>query len=494
MNLSLVLDMLCSGMAGRTAVCAEQSAITYEQLALSSRAAASCFSESRATGVAYVGNNHLVFPIALFGAAIAGVPLVPVNYRLADAQLQAQIDAHPGAYVIHDGGAPECATPVQLVERMEFLGSLDEREPDLEPCEDPDAPALILYTSGTTSHPKAAVLRHRHLFAYLIGTVEFSGADPDEATLVSAPPYHIAGVANLLSNLYAGRRVVYLGQFDPERWLSVVRQERITNAMLIPTMLARIVNHLQGEVAADTPTLRSISYGGARMPLPILRRALELFPTTDFVNAYGLTETTSTVALLGPEDHRSALRSLEPAVQRRLESVGQALPGIDLEIRDGSGEPLLAGEVGFLYVRGDQVAGEYGGASTLDSDGWFSTRDRAWLDVDGYLFIEGRADDTIIRGGENISPAEIEDLLVSHPQLADAVVVGLPDDEWGQRLAAVGVPRDGGPPPDPDDLRQWVRERLRSSKTPESIDLWPELPRTETGKILRREVIARLMA
>jgi acyl-CoA synthetase (AMP-forming)/AMP-acid ligase II len=260
-------------------------------------------------------------------------------------------------------------------------------------------------------------------------------------------------------------------------------------------MLARIVSHLGSAETADTPTLRSLSYGGSRIPVPVLKRALELFPTTDFVNAYGLTETSSTIALLGPEDHRQALVSSDPAALQRLESVGRLLPGIELQLRDEDGAPVAEGESGLIFVRGEQVAGEYRGASAVDADGWFATRDRGRVDAEGYLFIEGRSDDTIIRGGENIAPAEIEDVLLTHAHVVDAVVVGLPDEEWGQRLAGVVVLREDAVPEtevSEAELREWVRERLRSSKTPDTIEFWVDLPRTDTGKLLRREVVSRL--
>ena len=142
------------------------------------------------------------------------------------------------------------------------------------------------------------------------------------------------------------------------------------------------------------------------MPLELVERALELFPDTNFTNAYGLTETSSTIALLGPEDHRLAHTSNDPAVRARLGSVGQPLPTVEIEIRDEEGRPLPAGERGEIYVRGEQVSGEYRGRSALDADGWFPTRDAGWLDDEGYLFLAGRADDVIVRGGENISPGK----------------------------------------------------------------------------------------
>ena len=144
-----------------------------------------------------------------------------------------------------------------------------------------------------------------------------------------------------------------------------------------------------------------------------------------------------------------------------------------------------------VFLKGDQISGEYAGVSLLDDDGWFPTRDRGWIDADGYLFIEGRADDTIIRGGENIAPAEIEDVLISHDDVVDAVVIGLPDDEWGQRLVAVVVAGESKTI-DIEILKELVKTQLRSSKTPEEIHIWDELPRTDTGKILRRNVVADL--
>jgi acyl-CoA synthetase (AMP-forming)/AMP-acid ligase II len=281
--------------------------------------------------------------------------------------------------------------------------------------------------------------------------------------------------------------VVYLPAFDPETWLGTVRREGVTHAMLVPTMLARIVERLDGG-EASTPSLRSLAYGGSRMPRPVLEKALKAFPATGFVNAYGLTETASSICVLGPDDHREAASATDPAVHDRLGSVGRPLPGIEIEIRADDGKPCPAGTPGLVFVRGEQISGEYGGRATSLTDGWFPTRDLGRLDAGGYLFIEGRADDTIIRGGENIAPAEIEDVLQEHPAVAEAAVVGVPDPEWGQRLVAVVV----GTGASEAELRSWVRDRLRSSKTPDSVVFRPELPKTETGKLIRRELLTDL--
>jgi acyl-CoA synthetase (AMP-forming)/AMP-acid ligase II len=264
-----------------------------------------------------------------------------------------------------------------------------------------------------------------------------------------------------------------------------VRVEEVTSAMVVPTMLARIMDCGEDK---SVPSLRSLSYGGAPMPAALIERALREWAQVDFVNAYGLTETSSTVTLLGPEEHRAALESPEPAVRARLSSIGRPLPGIELEIRGPDGEVLGPGQTGRICVRGEQVSAEYAGLGrAVDDRGFFDTKDDGYLDSGGYLFISGRTDDTIIRGAENIAPAEIEDVLLRHPAVLDAVVFGVPDQEWGQRIEAAVVTRPGTAV-EAAELRDFTRRVLRSSKTPDRFWFLDALPRTETGKLLRRMV------
>ena len=212
----------------------------------------------------------------------------------------------------------------------------------------------------------------------------------------------------------------------------------------------------------------------------------DLMPDCNFVNAYGLTETSSTICLLGPDDHRAALASGDPIVRKRLTSVGQPLPAIELSIRDEEGREVPAGTRGEVWVRGEQVSGEYlGRGSQVNAEGWFPTKDGGYVDDDGYLFLEGRVDDIIIRGGENISPGEIEDVLIEHPAVADAAAIGLADRQWGEKVAAVVV-RKSGATCSSDELRDWVTHHLRSSRSPEVIEFRDELPYNDMGKLLRR--------
>jgi acyl-CoA synthetase (AMP-forming)/AMP-acid ligase II len=489
-ELGLLLDMAAGDAPDRVAVTEVGGrGLTRAELQRAAGAAAARFADRGAARVGYLGTNGCALPVALFGAALAGIPFVPFNYRLADDQLGDLLHREDGLLLVASAATAGRARDLGVGDVVDAGSLLDGADAEAPPVAvDPDEVAVLLYTSGTTSAPKAAVLRHRHLTSYVIGTVEFGAAAENDAALVSVPPYHVAGVSTILTNLYGGRRVVYLDPFDPRAWLDAVAAEGITHAMVVPTMLARIVDEL-GDAPADAPSLRSLAYGGAKMPQTVIERALRAFPDVAFANAYGLTETSSTITVLGPDDHRAALAG-DAAARVRLSSAGRPVPGIELRVVDDEGEPVGPGVVGDVLVRGDQVSGEYVGASAVDADGWFPTRDRGWLDEEGYLFIEGRADDTIIRGGENIAPAEIEDVLLRHPAVAECAVVGVADPEWGQRIAAAVVPRSGERP-DTEELREWVRRHLRSSKTPDVVTLCDALPYTDTGKLLRRAVRAR---
>src|SRR5207248_8017746 len=202
--------------------------------------------------------------------------------------------------------------------------------------------------------------------------------------------FHIAGVAGTLSSIYAGRRIVPLPKFTPESWLEAARTEDVTHAFVVPTMLARIVAVMEEQGGVELPSLRTLSYGGARMPVPVLERALGLFPNAGFVNAYGLTETSSTVALLGPDEHREAMASADAAVRARLGSVGRPITGVEVDIIDEQGRPLPSGERGRVRIRGPQVSGAYLGVAADDSGG-LMTGDIGWVDAEGYLFLAGRA-------------------------------------------------------------------------------------------------------
>jgi fatty-acyl-CoA synthase len=487
-NIAMLLEMEAEAMAERLAVGGRAEGVTYEELLDRARRTAAVLTAAGVERVGFVDVNSVLLPQLLFGAGIAGLPFAPVNYRLADDRLRSVLSRIAPAIVVADDAEVSRITGIDgvtVVSHTDFEAQVAAATGDDGPAlTDPDEVAVWLFTSGTTGEPKAALLRHRHLTSYVLSTVEFMGAEEDQAALVSVPPYHIAGVAAILSGLFGGRRIVYLPQFDPAQWVRLAREEGITHAMVVPTMLSRILDAVEAS-GEGLPALTNLSYGGGRMPIPVIERAMTLLPNVNFVNAYGLTETSSTVAVLGPDDHRDAFGSDDPAVRARLGSVGQPLPTLELEIRDPMGNVVATGESGEIYVRGEQVAGEYLGRSLLTDDGWFPTRDGGHLDEGGFLFVEGRIDDVIVRGGENMSPGEIEDVLLDHPAVADAGVTGIPDDEWGEVVAAAVVLHEGQTAT-AAELQDWVRERLRSSRTPVVVDIRLELPYTPTGKLLRR--------
>ena len=495
MRISLLVEMAGDALGDRPIVGSKVGGMSAATLLTRARRAA-CWATRKDVGrIGLIGANSDAVPVTLLASSLSGKPFVPLNFRLADDRLQAILARIAPAVVVVDPGVADrvgSIEGVELVERDDFLAALDDPALDAG-CEEPTEDiAVLLFTSGTTGEPKGAVLRHANLCSYVLGTVEFIGADEDEATLVSVPPYHIAGLMVILTSIYGGRRLFYLSSFDPDGWVDTVRDEGITQAMVVPTMLGRILDVLE-QRGEKLPSLRAISYGGGRMPVPVIERALALLPDVNFVNAYGLTETSSTVAVLTPDDHREAVASEDPSVRRRLGSVGKPIHTLELEIRDLDDQVVGPGVVGEIWVRGDQVSGEYLDRDDKAEGGWFRTRDSGWLDEGGYLFVEGRLDDVIVRGAENMSPGEIEEVLMEHPAVDEAAVVGVPDEEWGEHVAAavVLVP---GQEVSAEELRGWVRDRLRSSRMPHEIEFRDELPYNETGKLLRRVLRDELTA
>ena len=480
-NIAMLLDLAADAMGDRVGVGGREDGLTYAEIRRLAVAASGDVASKANGTLAFTDGNCVAVPVAMFAAAWAGASYAPLNYRLPPAQLQHLLDRLNSGYVVEGEGKS-----AEWIEQLRVAAS-DETSAYVE---EPEHPAVLLFTSGTSAEPKAAVLDHDNLLAYILNAGDFMSAEEDEAVLMVVPPFHIAGVAGTLSSIYAGRRIVPIPRFTPESWLDAARSEHVTHAFVVPTMLARIVAVMEEQGGVELPSLRTLSYGGARMPVPVLERALELFPNAGFVNAYGLTETSSTVALLGPAEHREALASDDPVARARLGSVGKPLPGIEVEVIDEDHNPVTPGEEGRIRIRGPQVSGEYVGMDGgVDAEGWLMTGDVGTVDAEGYIYVKGRADDVIIAGGENLSPGEIEDCLLRHPAVTGAAVVGLPDQEWGEQVAAM-ITVSGTVTV--DELVQWVHSDLGGLKTPKRIEIRDELPMTPTGKVLRREVRTEL--
>ena len=463
--------------------------------------------------MAALQTNSDAYVETYYAAATLGAVFVPLNFRAKPPELEHMI-ANAKTKVIFAG-----YRYADLVESMranlpsvemvvayesdregwlcfERLVAEGEEADEVE-VEETDV-SVLMYTSGTTSLPKGVLLTHGDFSAYVMNTTEMADGSDRGAALVSVPFYHIAGIAQMMTTLWSGRKLIILPQFDVVEWLDAVEREKITNAMVVPTMLKKIVD--DPELGRhDLSSLTNLSYGGAQMPLPVIRRAIERLPkTVGFVNAYGQTETTSTLTILGPDDHR--LEGTPEEIEKkllRLTSIGKPLPDVEFLVIDDDGKPLPAGEVGELVIHTERVMKGYatgdGEISSPVEDGWLRTRDMGWIDDEGYIFLAGRKDDMIIRGGENIAPVEVEAVIQAHPAVDDVAVFGIPSEEWGQIVAAAIVVKAG------QDLGEEAivshcRERLASFKKPERIAFLEELPRNHLGKILKKDLKVQLAA
>jgi acyl-CoA synthetase (AMP-forming)/AMP-acid ligase II len=425
--------------------------------------------------VAFIDVNSAHVAVALFGSAYACRAFAPLNFRSNRQLIEDYLELLEPAIVVAGARYADLIPAGRNVMAVESLADVVDPD-DIDDASDEQV-AVTIFTSGTTAAPKPAGLRHRQLMAYVLGSTEPMSEPPDSATLIAAPNYHIAMIANVLTSVYAGRRMVLLDQFSPETWLELARTENVTHAFVVPTMLQAINDELAA--GAEPPEkLLTLAYGGSAAPRATVESALAQFrPSTGFVNAYGLTETSSTVSILSPDDHVAAFTSSDPEVRARLGSVGRPLPGIELRIA----------EDGEILVRGPQVAG----AEEHAADWWFQTGDLGRTDSDGYLFITGRKDDMIIRGGENISPVEVEDAIRRSPEVEDVAVVGVSDERWGQRImAAVELRADISE----SELSGRLVDVLPSFKRPDRIVIVAELPRTDLGKVQRRKVRAAFEA
>ena len=462
---------------------------------------------SRGDAVAALDTNSDAYVATYYAAATLGAVFVPLNYRAKPPELEYMISTAKVRSLFVGGRyadlleslrakLPSLETVVGYgVERDGWL-RFDDLVASGEEVEDSEVEetdvSILMYTSGTTSLPKGVLLTHGDFTSYVTNTAELADGTDRGSALVSVPFYHIAGTAQMMTTMWSGRRLVILPQFEPVEWLRTVGSERVTHAMVVPTMFKQLVDHPQFETF-DLSSLKNLSYGGAQMPLPVIRRGIERFPkTVSFVNAYGQTETTSTLTILGPDDHRleGTPEEIEKKV-RRLTSIGKPLPDVEFQVVDDDGNPLPADQVGEIVIRTARVmkgyASESGAAMSQLEGVWLRTRDMGWVDEDGYIYLAGRKDDMIIRGGENIAPAEIESVVQSHPGVEEVAVFALPSEEWGQIVAAAVVPKRAGAL-SAEEIVDFCKQRLASFKKPEKIVFLSELPRNPLGKVLKKDL------
>jgi fatty-acyl-CoA synthase len=306
--------------------------------------------------------------------------------------------------------------------------------------------------------------------------------DPDDVSLVAMPVFHIGGSGWGIMGFYHGAKGVIAREFDPTKVLDFFEQAGITKLFMVPAAMQFVVRQPRAR-SVDFSRLKYMLYGASPIPAALLKECIEVFKC-GFVQMYGMTETTGTIVALPPEDHVEG--------SERMRSAGKALPGVELAILDPDGKPLPPGEVGEIATRsGSNMAGYWNlpeaTASTLRKDGWLRTGDAGTMDKDGYLYIHDRIKDMIISGGENIYPAEVESALCDHPDIAEAAVIGVPDDKWGEAVKAIVVMKPGKTA-SATDIINFTRERIAGYKTPRSVDFIEALPRNPSGKILRRHL------
>jgi acyl-CoA synthetase (AMP-forming)/AMP-acid ligase II len=457
--------------------------------------------------LAVLDTNSDLYIECYYAAAKAGLTFLPLNYRAKDAELEYMINTANARVLLFGDRYVELIERIKprlKVSKLVALGKdtagaasltdlIAKAEPDESEAEVEDEDiSILMYTSGTTSLPKGVQLRFRDFAAYVTANVEMADGTDRGAALVCVPFYHIAGTTAYMTNIWTGRKLIVMPQFDPKTWLEIVQREQVTHAFVVPTMMKQLLDE-PGFASTDLSSLTNLAYGGAPMPVQVIRRAIELFPPkVGFVNAYGQTETTSSLTVLGPDDHRLSGTAAEVELKlKRLNSIGKPLPDVEIKVRDDEGKFLPAGEVGEIIIRTPRIMKGYAGRDddARLPDGWRATGDLGWLDDEGYVFFAGRKDDMIIRGGENIAPAEIETVLMSHPAVDECAVIGVPSVEWGQTVKAFVVPRKSHQVSEAD-LTEFCRSRLASFKRPENIEFIEALPKNPLGKILRKDLRA----
>jgi acyl-CoA synthetase (AMP-forming)/AMP-acid ligase II len=403
----------------------------------------------------------------VLGGAAATRPLAPLGTRLTVAELAACIEPAHDTLLVDEVNAAlgmevgrSVGVDVVVLDMPPFESAV------VDPLS-PDDVAFVVYTSGTSGRPKPVAYQQGVAGTRAQLLCDLCGFGPDAVYATSSPFQHVAGFAGAVSALAAGSAVVPVERFSTDAWSSF-SELGVTHALLVPTMIDML---LEAGVLV-TSTLRSLTYGAAPMPLVTLRALLSAAPELLIVQLFGQTEGTPLTALTA-DDHRNARR--EPGL---LGTVGRAVPGVELLVH----EPDQDG-IGELWARGRHLA------RSDDTDGWLHTGDLGSLDRAGRLRLHGRRADRIVRGGENVDPAEVEAVIARHPAVAEVAVVGVPDERWGQVVTAWIVPGSEGPTPDPAELRTHARQSLAGFKVPTAWHLVDSLPRNGAGKLLRRQLV-----
>ncbi|HEX3608411.1 MAG TPA: long-chain fatty acid--CoA ligase [Solirubrobacterales bacterium] len=428
------------------------------------------------------------FPVAYYGVLRAGAVVVPMNvllkrrevaFYLEDSGAKLLLAWHGFAAEARDGAADAGAELVE-VEPAAFAATLAALEPTpglADTAEDDTA--VILYTSGTTGKPKGAELTHLNLFRNAdVSSRTTCEIGEGDIVLGALPLFHSFGqTVGMNASLKVGACLTMVARFDPGEALETMQRDGVTHFYGVPTMYGALLHHPERE-SFDTSALRNCITGGASMPVEVLHGFEQAFGAT-VLEGYGLSET-SPVAC-----------SNHPEMERKAGSIGTPIEGVEMRVVDEDDNLVAQGEVGEIVIRGHNIMKGYWQRPDATAEamrgGWFHSGDMARTDEDGYFYIVDRKKDLIIRGGYNVYPREVEEVLYEHPKIREAAVVGVPHDEWGEEIGAAVVLHDGEDLA-PEEVSAHVRERIAAYKYPRVVWFLDELPKGPTGKILKREI------
>ena len=488
----------------RTAIVFEERTIDWRELDERSNAMAAALAAAGVGAqdrIARIDKNDPTYYEMLYGSAKLNAVLVDVNWRLAPPEMvQIVNDAQAKVLFVGPDFVPvldkieaelqtvativvlgEAASPSQQSYESWLAAHAGAADPGVEPAG--SDVALQLYTSGTTGLPKGVMLTHDNLFSFVNEVAPTWGFTSDSVSIVVMPLFHIAGSGWSIASMVMAAKCVLLRDVDPTLILRKVEEERVTHAIFVPAVLQFLLM-TPTLATTDLSSFELIAYGASPITEKVLRGSMEAFGCK-FVQVYGLTETTGAVVQLDAEDHDPDGRP------ELLRSCGKPYPWVELRIVDDAGNDVPDGEVGELWIRSIQVMKGYWNkpaetAAAMTDDGWFKSGDAGYR-RDGFIYLHDRVKDMIVSGGENVYPAEVENALMAHPEVADVGVVGVPDERWGEAVHAVVVKAEGTDPT-PDALVAFARERLAGFKCPKSISFAEALPRNPSGKILKREL------